>query len=319
MKHRDVKTILSSMSEGKKKYETKKSIKKGFKTLEDYILDKIVQEENRRNEVRNLVVFNKKKGKKFLFEPIKDKFPNEVVNNLFPEIVHKVRDKINLGNILHVPKRTRGITSSGRPNNCHENARMCAEMFGGRKVTGYGVHIHKMWTNDGCDITQFYHHSVWETPEGKLVDINQTNDHILNKYGEQTDTYFIPIFIDENEKVTNNLSKFIWFKGESFIVMNEEEDQILLTGQGKDNPTEVTGLIGINLKSLYNLYKQKGLYCGQIQSAPKLVKLNGTLRDGFFHKFAFKFWNGGYLSGRFNEPSLATGKTYNEILCERMC
>lgn len=78
-----------------------------------------------------------------------------------------------------VKARKNGVTASGLPNECHGNVTYMVEKFGGKQVIGY------MLTNQGGEIC-LSHHSVWETPEGKLADVTAKG------YGKDY-TYFYPL------------------------------------------------------------------------------------------------------------------------------
>lgn len=72
-----------------------------------------------------------------------------------------------------VPIRRNGLTGSGQLHCCHENVSSLVLRFGGKKVYGYMLNKDE-WTNEQGQV--FYTeswtgHSVWETPEGNLVDV----------------------------------------------------------------------------------------------------------------------------------------------------
>ena len=53
---REIKKIISEMSVGQRKYETKQSIKKGFKNLKDYVKYKI--ENQTENKIKKHILNN---------------------------------------------------------------------------------------------------------------------------------------------------------------------------------------------------------------------------------------------------------------------
>ena len=80
---------------------------------------------------------------------------------------------------LKVKVRKNGVTASGLPNECHGNVTFMVDNYGGNQVIGY------MLTKHDGEI-HLSHHSVWETPEGKLADVTAKG------YGSDY-TYFYPL------------------------------------------------------------------------------------------------------------------------------
>ena len=64
--------------------------------------------------------------------------------------------------VLKVPVRKNGLTGSGYKSRCHDNCELLVTMFGGSVCVGYMVAV----TKENLTLTS---HSVWMTPEGKLV------------------------------------------------------------------------------------------------------------------------------------------------------
>jgi len=86
----------------------------------------------------------------------------------FPDDVERGLKKLGLGTrFLSVPKRKRGLTSSGIKSECHRNVALLTKTFGGKHVKGFSC----SWkTGSGPTIVyKFIFHSVWVTPEGKAV------------------------------------------------------------------------------------------------------------------------------------------------------
>jgi hypothetical protein len=71
---------------------------------------------------------------------------------------------MGITNVIEVPIRKKGMTGSGMPEKCHSNVNLLVRNYGGSSVLGYAVTIRRN------GVIKFYHHSVWETPEGKIVD-----------------------------------------------------------------------------------------------------------------------------------------------------
>jgi hypothetical protein len=79
--------------------------------------------------------------------------------------------------VIDVPIRKRGMTGSGLSGQCHSNVRLLTKTYGGRKVLGFAVikdasNMPVPKRIPFCDESIFFlHHSVWETPEGEMVDV----------------------------------------------------------------------------------------------------------------------------------------------------
>ena len=94
--------------------------------------------------------------------------------------------------VVDVPIRKKGMTGSGLSRECHSNARLLTKTYGGKVVLGFAA------TTNGttltlpneipvCDESIFFlHHSVWETPEGEMVDVTW-NDRSVNRF------WFLPL------------------------------------------------------------------------------------------------------------------------------
>ena len=106
--------------------------------------------------------------------------------------------------------RKNGVTSNGRYAQCNTNAHYMALKYGGRAVCGLVLADNK---NGYIGLTG---HSVWETPEGKLVDVTLKwtgRDEILffpyKRYESTTDYYEIPNDFDvaDNTYYVTNVNK----------------------------------------------------------------------------------------------------------------
>ena len=91
----------------------------------------------------------------------KNTFGCEISNDYIPKNQMELLGKIGLRNIIKVKRRKRGMTSSMKKNGCHQNVRILVEQFGGKQLVGYGI---------SKDPFFLYYHSVWITPEGKVID-----------------------------------------------------------------------------------------------------------------------------------------------------
>lgn len=73
--------------------------------------------------------------------------------------------------VMKVPRRKRGMTGSGIKHDCHWNARLLTRTYGGSSLLGYAV---TLCPQDG--VVVFHSHTVWKTPEGKVVCVTQNGD-----------------------------------------------------------------------------------------------------------------------------------------------
>jgi len=89
---------------------------------------------------------------------------------------------LKMKKVQSVPIRKRGMTGSGRKEDCHSNVSKLVHTYGGYDVRGYYV-VYNEPTKTFC----FNPHSVWKTPEGKLVDVtlNWIDDDYIS---------FIPVY-----------------------------------------------------------------------------------------------------------------------------
>jgi hypothetical protein len=140
-------------------------------------------------------------NKKGSVPPTETKMYGCEIEKSVPQFVRRFVDRIELGEMIRVPIRTKGLTGSGRPNKCHGNVMGIVNRFGGKILRGYSVTYH----TDG--MVTFLYHSVWITPEGKSVCVtnnygNSRNwkDQSLIRKGDKEYMLFIPFglgLIDE--------------------------------------------------------------------------------------------------------------------------
>ena len=64
--------------------------------------------------------------------------------------------------------RTRGKTGNMVQGMCHDNVAELVTRYGGKHLTGYSISKRK------GNKTQVTLHSIWETPEGKFVEVTKT-------------------------------------------------------------------------------------------------------------------------------------------------
>lgn len=91
---------------------------------------------------------------------------------------------------IRVPIRKNGLSSKGDYRMCHANVIKMVNKYGGKRLDGHEI---KIWDNDEVDCR---HHSVWITPENRVVCITKAN------YDKETlekgYVVFIPRLIDES-------------------------------------------------------------------------------------------------------------------------
>jgi len=72
-----------------------------------------------------------------------------------------------------IPVRRNCLTGSGKIHGCHANSYALAKRFGGESINGYAISLRT--ENDKLHSILFTDHSVWKTPENKLVDVTAHN------------------------------------------------------------------------------------------------------------------------------------------------
>ena len=117
-------------------------------------------------------------------------FKYENVDN--SDMSYTLRQKlISLGlKAIRVPIRMNGISSQGEYMQCHANVKKIVQKYGGKRLIGQTLKVHE----DGA--VEAFNHSVWITPENKVVDIckaNRSKEELEKGY-----IVFIPRMIDEN-------------------------------------------------------------------------------------------------------------------------
>jgi hypothetical protein len=104
---------------------------------------------------------------------------------------------------MKIPLRKNGLTSSGRPKQCHSNVAALVKVFGGQSIKGFLICVNE-------DMSFLTSHSCWLTPENNLVDVTMS----LSSENE-THRYFIPYFnrSNEHELASIYLDRFYRKKG----------------------------------------------------------------------------------------------------------
>ena len=105
----------------------------------------------------------------------------------------KLEDLVDVDLINNLPKpivvtpRQTGMTSTGQTGDCHANVRELVQKYGGKQITGY-----ELWKYG--DSVELNWHSVWQTPENKVVDVTCISDYDQTKQEPRTEEYlFIPL------------------------------------------------------------------------------------------------------------------------------
>ena len=111
-----------------------------------------------------------------------------------PSVVNRLVSTMGLNKVIKVPQRKNGMTSSGKVNCCHPNVQLLVDTYGGERLVGYMVDS-TPFPHIGL-LTELLFHSVWITPEGKLVDVTKkkTKPTELRVIEVEEDVqYFIPV------------------------------------------------------------------------------------------------------------------------------
>ena len=117
----------------------------------------------------------------------------EVVKEKYlPKFVNSFVSTSGLNRVIKVPQRKRGLTSSGKEHHCHPNVQLLVDTYGGKRMVGYEVIVNRY---RHIRLTDLRFHSVWLTPENKLVDVTKKDEQeYLFCNGIQ---YFIPVSTDD--------------------------------------------------------------------------------------------------------------------------
>jgi len=180
-----------------------------FRFIEDKIYDEVVNDDKIDMSKIYTLRDTSDDFNKDISRDILDYEDEDILQNALRKTRHIIR-LLNLPTKpVKVKIRKNGITSCGLPNDCHYNVAYFVKKFGGRRVAGYllesqredtqPVSITNIQTGDTLRLPildghekdirhSIYHHSVWETPEGKLVDVTNKG------YGTKSEfVYFLPL------------------------------------------------------------------------------------------------------------------------------
>ena len=119
---------------------------------------------------------------------------------------HGLRKLADLGlKPIRVPIRMNGISSQGEYMQCHWNVKKIVRRYGGKRLIGQEIAHFKE-----CDSIEAFCHSVWITPEQKVVCISKSNykgDELKKGY-----IVFVARQIDEIPNILNDPRMHIDFK-----------------------------------------------------------------------------------------------------------
>jgi len=178
--------------------------------------------------------------------------------------------RMGITQVMDVPRRKRGMTSSGKENECHSNVRLLTRNYGGSCILGFTV---IPWSHTGIG---FLSHSVWETPEGRVVDVTNTGN-------ERDTTTFLPIAKYDPDKVCYNGPRNVLFSSNPKIGIRIFRSENILDE-------------GISLRGTRQLTNKE------------LKRTRGSeLREEVLMMNDFPAWD---ETGGFTKPSLFTGKYF---------
>ena len=82
---------------------------------------------------------------------------------------------MGLEEVVETQRRKSGMTSSGRPQECHQNVSKLVACYGGKQVLGYLVNYIEF-----TKTSFFIPHSIWETPEGNWVEVTSGIEELFS-------------------------------------------------------------------------------------------------------------------------------------------
>jgi hypothetical protein len=204
-----------------------------------------------------------------------------------PLFVKRFMQKNRLPIPYLIPVRRNCLSGSGKEHECHANSYALAKRFGGEAINGYSIYLRT--ENDELKSIFFTDHTVWKTPECKLVDVTAHN------YTDTDLEIFAP--------VSSLLKK-------RFIFPSVEITPDYL----KNGVSFDFGCLKVN-SIVREIIKVKETYASAIRStilipASRMSHELFTLRK---EQISQECLNDLYKSADFSLPSTATGKYWNEI------
>ena len=115
--------------------------------------------------------------------------------------------------VIRVPIRMSGVSSQGQLSKCHINVKKIVKKYGGKRLIGHTIKVHE----DGIEA---FDHSVWITPENKVVcicKVNRSQEELKKGY-----VLFIPRMIDENPDSVDkeSINYDFWITGKRFFAIH---------------------------------------------------------------------------------------------------
>lgn len=231
---------------------------------------------------------------------LKNKFCNlvygcEIENDLnkhFDEHFIKWLKKIGIKEVIKLNNRKRGLTSSGRVNDCHINVFQLVSTFGGRHKHGFLIRGHR---DINCGLI---YHSAWLTPEKKLVNVTMFEHEEDYCHGHEKDwDYFCLFDTDFNEtKRAHDISyqRFITHNYE--VILNKIVDN--------DPTTKDLKFTDVYFSHYKELFYTTNVFKHWLDKGKELLDIQINYR----HQ-----WNKKY-KGAFSKKSLLTKKSWEEIV-----
>ena len=108
---------------------------------------------------------------------------NALMSRINPA-TQKVLKSLGVNAIAKPTIREEGFTSCMPKENSHSNVTYMVCHYGGRMVSGYNIIKRKTYPDLIEVELDLEPHSVWETPEGELVDVTCKNDDLDSYYSE---------------------------------------------------------------------------------------------------------------------------------------
>ena len=139
-------------------------------------------------------------------------------NNIDNQDLHPKKQKmlkqLGLPMPIRVPIRMRGLSSKGTSRFCHNNVTNMVDRYGGKRLVGHTIESYK-WGLEVLD------HSVWITPEHKVVCItkgNYSKEIVDNGY-----VVFLPREIDQTpDTLVKNFYYDFVVRGNSVEFLNNK-------------------------------------------------------------------------------------------------
>lgn len=163
----------------------------------------------------------------------------------------KLLNNLGVQKVVKVKIRKKGFSSRLPEGNCHSNVMYMVSKYGGRQVTGYAIHDETIVGMRGRQ-ESIHHHSIWETPEGKLVDVTyswkDTDEFlfaVIDRKSKDNQVLFpqFNFFITSKDKMC-----YLVKSGNQFPVIEEKQKKIRLLLKNPDlrNSLYSKGLINLS-------------------------------------------------------------------------